>query len=243
MQFSDTSNLDGIVQDITFLLGNIGTTEYVLNDRARNVNERYRQVWEVIFNAYGGWEFVDNNISDATTLPWGEVNLVSGTAVYALPSAALTINGVEVKDSGGNWSVLTPLTYEEIREVQAVDEFNSSNGVPMYYVVTGDVIELFPAPDYSQATSLRVYFSQDISTFSGTGDDTKVPGFASPFHRALSVGAALDFAMANGMNDKATMLQGLFNDYLFKIRQFYGQRFRDKFPPKIKVIDSFIEYQ
>mgnify|MGYP006408286223 FL=1 len=56
MQFSDTSNLDGIVQDITFLLGNIGTTEYVLNDRARNVNERYRQVWEVIFNAYGGWE-------------------------------------------------------------------------------------------------------------------------------------------------------------------------------------------
>ena len=152
MQFSDTSNLDGIVQDITFLLGNIGTTEYVLNDRARNVNERYRQVWEVIFNAYGGWEFVDNNISDATTLPWGEVNLVSGTAVYALPSAALTINGVEVKDSGGNWSVLTPLTYEEIREVQAVDEFNSSNGVPMYYVVTGDVIELFPAPDYSQAT-------------------------------------------------------------------------------------------
>lgn len=112
----------------------------------------------------------------------------------------------------------------------------------MYYVVTGDVIELFPAPDYSQATSLRVYFSQDISTFSGS-DTTKVPGFASPFHRALSVGAALDFAMANGMNDKATMLQGLFNDYLFKIRQFYGQRFRDKFPPKIKVIDSFIEYQ
>jgi hypothetical protein len=48
--------------------------------------------------------------------------------------------------------------------------------------------------------------------------------------------------MANAMNEKATMLQALFNDYLFKIRQFYGQRFKDKFPPRMKVVDTFIEY-
>lgn len=241
MQFSDTSNLDGIVQDITFLLGNIGTTEYSLNDRARNVNERYRQVWEVIFDAYGGWQFMDNNTSDPSTLPFSEINLVSGTATYALPTSALTVQGVEVKDSGDNWSVVNGTTYEGIRQYQAVDEFYQSDGDPLFYVLSGDVVELFPAPNYTQSSSLRVYYDQGISQFAGD-DTTKVPGFATPFHRALSVGAALDFAMANAMNEKAAMLQALFNDYLFKIRQFYGQRFKDKFPPRMKVVDTFIEY-
>ena len=106
---------------------------------------------------------MDDNTSDTSTLPFGEINLVSGTSVYGLPSGTLTVQGVEVKNSGGNWAVIKSTTYEEIRRVTAVDEYFKTDSIPSYYVVSGDVIELFPAPNFTQSSSLRVYFDRDVA--------------------------------------------------------------------------------
>lgn len=241
MQFSDTSNLQGIVEDITFLLGNIDTNQYVLKDRARNVNERYRTVWSWIFEAYGGWHFVDDNTSDTSTFPYGDVSLTSGTKAYGLPSGSLTVINVEVEDSNGVARVLTPLTYEEVQKVQAVTEFMTTNSIPQYYVLSGDVIELYPTPNYTRSSAMRVYFDRDISTFAST-DTTKTPGFAAPFHRALSVGGALDFALSNSMNEKVVVLTGMWQDYEKRIKEFYSQRFKARFPSRIRVRDAYKEY-
>ncbi len=227
------------MEDITFLLGNVDTTQYVLKDRARNINERYRAVWGWIFEVYGGWIFDDSNQTD---LPQATTTLTSGTAVYSVPTGALAIQGIEAKDSAGNWSVLQPITTEQINESQAVDEFSETNGIPRYYRLVGETIELFPAPNYTQAASLKVYFNRDISVFAST-DTTKTPGFAAPFHRALSVGAALDFAMANSMNEKISTLSQMWVDFERRIKNFYSERYLALFPQRIKVRDAYKEYE
>lgn len=239
MVFSDTSTSLGLIQDVTFLLGGVNTTDYATADRTRNINEHYRQIWHDIFEAYGGWRWDDTNQTD---LPQATDSLVSGTATYALPSAALTIHAIEVKNSNGDWVKLDPAPAEYINRTTAIDEFLSSNGTPAYYRLLGDTIELFPAPNYASTNGLKVYFDRDISAFAAT-DTTKVAGFASPYHRVLSIGAALDYALANGMTDKISILSSMYNEYRVNIRKFYSERWRDNQPMRIKVADVTQEYE
>ena len=237
MQFSDATTNQGLVQDITFLLG-IDTNAYSIQDRTRNINARYSMVWSMIFESYGGWQFIDDNVSDATTgVPYTDTNLVSGTGLYALPSSALTVNGVEAL-LGGTWNRLTAITHETAMD-REIDSDTTSNN-PVYYMVQGDVIRLFPTPNTSTTSGLRVYFDRDVSTFTYT-DTTKAPGFASPFHRMLSVGAALDYAIARGVAKKAD-LQNLWNDYEFRLRKFYSKRWKDRQPARISRRSSTLEY-
>lgn len=229
MVFSDTSTNQGLIQDITFLLG-IDTNAYPIQDRTRNINARFSMVWSMIFESYGGWQFIDDNTSDASTgVPYTDTNLVSGTGLYALPSAAITVNGVEILVNS-SWKRLKAMTNEQLMDAGG-DSVFGTNSTPAYYMIQGDVVRLLPIPNTSTTSGLRVYFDQDISTFAYT-DTTKVPGFASPFHRMLSVGAALDYAIARGVNKKAD-LQNLWNDYELRLRKFYSKRWKDRQPAKI----------
>lgn len=241
MQYSDTSNLTGIIEDITFLLG-LDTNAFSLKDRTRCVNERYRMVWQMIFESYGGWQFMDDNVSDASTgIPYADSNITSGTGLYTLPSAALTVKGVEIKNTGGNWERLTPITFEEFQAMGADSTF-TTNSSPTYYMLQGDVIRILPVPNYTQSSSLRVFFDQDISTFAYT-DTTKVPGFASHLHRILSIGAALDYAMTHpGLEQKVASLGLLWAEYSRNIRSFYAQRFQDKSPGRVRSTDLLNEF-
>ena len=229
MQFRDISTKQGLIEDITFLLG-IDINGYGIEDRTRNINERYRQVWSMIFESYDGWKFQDDNLS---ANPYADQTLTSGTATYSLPTGSLSINMVLVKDSAGNYQIpLEAISQEEYQQMGA-ESYNTTNGVPRYYLLYEDQLQLVPGPNYTFAsTGIRVYFDQGVSTFAIT-DTTKVPGFASPFHRALSIGASLDYAQARGLTDKIPMLLNLWNDYERRIRSFYSKRFIDKRPARI----------
>lgn len=241
MVFSDAGGGQGLIQDVDFRLGT-DSTEYSTADKTRNINARYSEVWALIFDAYGGWTFMDDNISGvsgnvtpgANDGPYADVAIVSGTGVYALPAGTLVVKGVQVlQPNGGTWGVpLVPLTYEEFIQKGGDAFFTSSTGVPWAYMLQGDVIRLLPAPNYSQSASLRVFFDQDISNFA-VGDTTKVPGFASPFHNLLSIGAALDYAIANTLQKKAANLASLWGTRTAQLKSFYEKRFKNKWPGKI----------
>lgn len=230
MQFSDSSNKLGLIEDITFLLSGVDTTSYPTADRTRNINERYRHVLANIFEVYGGWVFQDDNLS---TTPYADQTLTSGTAVYAIPTGALTINMVQLKNSGGTYDrPLTPISLDQFRLLGA-ENANSSTGSPRYYMLYEDSIRLLPTPNYTVAsTGIRVFFEQGISAFAAS-DTTKTPGFASIFHRALSIGAAIDYAIAKGKQSQVNSLQKLWDQYIFDIRKFYAKRWRDFQPAKI----------
>ena len=240
MQFNSSSENADLISDITFLLAGIDTNAFTLKDRTRCVNETYRKVWGWIFESYGGWQFVDDNTSYN---PYAAQNLTSGTSLYALPTAALTVKGVEVQNSGGIWMKMVPIATEQVQGVDSQGDFlQTANGVPHYYSLYGDVVKLYPAPNYTVSNGIRVYFDEDIAVFLSS-DTTKVPGFVSPFHRALSVGAALDFAIARSKKDKVASLSALFMDYERRIKQFYSQRYAEMFPPRIIVRDSLREFK
>jgi hypothetical protein len=240
MQFNDSSTKLGLIQDITFLTG-VDTNKYPIADRTRNINSWNSHVWTWIFEAYGGWQFDDDNSSAPTTMPFGTVTLVSGTSTYGLPTGTLTIRKVDILQSDGStWRPLDPLPLEMIGVGEG--EFLKTSGTPRYYRPVGDVVKLYPAPNYNGTNYLKVFFDRDMLAFDAA-DTTEVPGFASPFHRILSVGASLDYAIANGVNAKIISLTNLVNDYEKRLKKFYAKRFLDNFPTRIRVHDSVQEYR
>lgn len=234
MQFSDAPGKSGIIQDITFFTG-VDLQAYNIYDRTRNVNERFKRVWTIIFEAYNGWKFMDDNYTDASTgLPYADQNVTSGTDLYTLPSGSLVIEMVEIKTSSGSqFQRVYPWSHEDFKRAGGDAVFGSSvTGVPLHYLLQGDILRLLPIPNFTVTDGLRVYFNKSISTFS-TSDTTKTPGFSVDFHRMLSIGASLDYAIARGLTEKKRELQDLWDYYEEGLRSFYSKRFADREPKRI----------
>lgn len=227
MQFSDTSGRTGIIQMLENYLARgataISGVTATFQEATNLVNEEYRTTWAHIFKNTGIWLFDDGNY---TNLPQSSAALVSGTATYALPTEGLTVERVEVQDESGFFRVLTPLGLSEIE--QGVDEFEVNDGQPRFYRLIGPTIELFPAPNYSQDDSLKVYFQRGISAFT-TADTTKTPGFPSEFHNILPLGAAIRWlSMYQPTNPSLALYQQMYDKMREDMKVYFNNRFRAK---------------
>jgi len=226
MIFSDSTGKTGIVEDIDFII-NTDSTSYAIAQKTRNINRKYDEIVSLILQADGRWKWDDtNNASQPTT----SLTMTESTTVVAIPDTTyLTINRVEVKDTNGNFYKIFPINEHEITD-QSMTEFLKTPGRPQYYEKVGGFINLYPKPTSSQVTltsGLKVYFQRDASYFL-VSDTTKVPGFAAPFHRILSFGAALDYAISKGMNGKVNILMPLIQKMEQDLQLFYSQRSRDE---------------
>jgi len=229
MVFNDTTNRQGIIQEIEGLLamadGEISGDTATLKNFTRRVNRRYSEIDHIIFTAHGTWEYDDSN---KTTLPIATTDLVDNQQDYELPDEALQIDRVEVKDINGEWHKLKPIDKMEVRE--ALDEYFSTAGIPKYYDLVGRSLILYPKPDTSQTGTtgaLKAYFTRASTSF--VYDDTiKEPGFAKPFHYLLAVGAALDYAISYEEWNKANQLRAEWNRGVEALKKFYGLRHREK---------------
>lgn len=221
MQFSDTSNKQGIVEDIDFFCDTDSTT-YPTAQKTRNVNRAYDRVVSLILGSDGRWQWDDTN---ATDLPIATTTITANQQDYGIDTTHLKITRVEIKDSAGNWILLNPIDAAEVTD-QSISDFYKTAGLPIYYDKIANSIFLYPKPNYTQAASLKVYFQRNVSYFTAS-DTTKQPGFASPFHRLLSLGASFDFALKKGLpqlnslrEQIAVMEQALMD--------FYAQRPKDE---------------
>jgi hypothetical protein len=237
MQYnSHATNQDlvSLLNDLTGMDSNV----YPLVAKTRDMNKASKDIWTWIFSAYGGWEYDDsNNTSD---FPASKATLTSGQKDYALPSDALTVRAVEVLQ-GGVWYELSPATEEQIRQVQAEPEFLKVSSRPRYYVPYANSVKLYPAPDYTAASSLRVSFDRGSTDFAST-DTTKTPGFSSQFHEAVAYGAAVQFCTYKQLPQLQALGQ-VWQDYKQRIIDFYSSRYQQLFPPRMTVNDQVQEYQ
>ena len=227
MQFNN--NADN--QDIVSLVGDatgINTTVHI-QEVTRACNRANKMIWSWIFQSYGGWQYDDANQTDS---PFATTALVQSQAKYKIPTAALTINSVEVKNENGDWEKLFPRPIKAISQYQSEEEFQDQDGQPRYYALFGEEIKLYPAPDYSQANSIRINFDRGSVSFVST-DTEKDPGFVSEFHEAVADGASCYIAI----NKKLANVQGLREQWFQwepKIKQFYSERFGEKYPPAFR---------
>lgn len=221
----------GIVEDIDFLV-NTNSTSYPTAQKTRNVNEWYNRVIGWILDAQDDWQWDDKNQTD---LPIGTTNLVSSQQDYAEPTS-LTITRVEIKDSGGTWRLLEPIDQADI-EGEALGNFLSTAGTPRFYDKLGNSIFLYPKPSYNSTGGLKVYFLREPDYFTAS-DTTQEPGFESMFHRILSVGAAYDFSLANGL-DNMVVLKNRIDELKSELIKYYGRKSKDRRPRITPLINEY----
>lgn len=220
MDFSDTTNKDGIIQTIEFLLdfndADISGNATLLKQITNIINnDAYDEVVSEILKNDGTWNWDDFN---ETTSKWPEhfqtltVTVGSEVSRYALPTAAsnsgsgssdassfLRLLEVSVKDAAGYYQKLNPID-EKAFDKPLETVFNTP-GFPKWYDLTGASVEIFPAPLASQVTAtngLKFKFQRDKIDFA-TSDTTKQPGFPSIYHYLLPLITAETYAAVKGM--------------------------------------------
>lgn len=191
----------------------------------RAANEADRLIWSWIFSSYEGWEYDDGNQTD---LPSAKAHLTAGQNKYTIPEDALVVKKVSFKGEDGTWTDLDPITSEDIATREAESEFEDTNGLPRYYRLRANVVEVYPAPNFTQVRSLRMQFGRGSVGFTTT-DTTKTPGYASEFHGATSTGAAVIMAPDRGLRNQAS-LETRWANYETAIKQYYKARFEELNP-------------
>lgn len=232
MTYSDTTNKSGIIQQIETMcdLGDAYISGSTANLRYFNgmINRVQSRVWHLIHQASGNWSYDDGSNTD---LPIATTDLVSGTISYALPSDALTIKRVEVKDASGQWTTLKPIVEERIPI--AIDEFMDASSQPLYYNLKDGVIKLYPASNYASSDGLKIYYDRGAVSFD-YDDTTATPGFASPYHEIIPIGASIEWYKIK--QPQSPTLQGYIQDYMKleqSIKEHYSKRFKD-YRPKVR---------
>lgn len=182
-------NITQLKQDVDFICGST-SAQYPDADKIRNFNIEYQQVATLIWESNSDWRFDDSNNTDT---PIAYKSLAHASASYTVPTTALRIDGVEIKDQGGNWSKLEPITYAEIPG--SPEAYNSSPGRPLQYWLNGNEIRLIPPPgtgSVTMASGMAVRLNRGVTEIATTAT-TLSPGFAAPYHRVLSYAASMDF--------------------------------------------------
>lgn len=224
MQFNPDDNSISIIADIDFLLFGNGDTfnsEYSLDDRTRNVNIAYDEAVAEIFKADPQYKWDDTTNSD---FPIATTNLTANLDHYTMPDSTLVVNRVRIKDENGEFITLDPAERRELTD----DDLNDT-GEPEKYFKLGGTIFPVPVPDYSATSGVELEFQRKGNHFETTDTDTS-PGFNSQYHQFLSVGAALRYAMANGMSEKVNMLTSLKEQIRKDIINYYEKRSPDQRP-------------
>lgn len=249
LQFNSHADQQDIVNHTLFLLGRITVTEYPLKDIARNSNAALSIIWQAIFEAYGGWKFMDDSQADASTgLPYADQTITSGTGLYGIPSSSLVIDNMVFRLTASSpWQQLKGITHEEFYAMGS-DALFPANGMPIYYMLQGDIIRLLPTPNFTLAsTGLRVFFQKEMTAFA-SANTTTIPGFASVFHEAVAVYAALIYAKAY-LPDRVAALQMDWNYFVGDpgkkisgaIQAFYAKRYGERWPKGIAPQPDLVE--
>ena len=191
------------------------TTSYPAATMLRRVNQAYEQVVGWLINIDGKWQFDDTNYTD---FPIGTYTLVNSQGVYSFNNKFLQLLDVQVMDSDGKYQIITPVDQKDSQSSIPLRREFETDGFPLFYdKLSGDSIELLPAPDngvsVTLASGLRIYFKRTASIFTAaevtTG--TKVPGFDSTYHIILAWMAARPYCMKY-KKDRVAELNALIGD-------------------------------
>ena len=223
MVFSDTSGKQGLLEDIDFICGT-DSTGYATADKVRNCNRHYYVAVSDILKATGRVQFDDLNL---TTIPAQVFTLVAGQSQYTLPTDLLQVSAIEIQDNGGNWIRLKE--YDKQDNEKTITDYQKTDGVPREYDIIGDQIYLKPAPATGSVTLVgggKVHYTREVDVFT-VNDTTQEPGFAEPFHRIISLGAACDWLIVNATREKHDMIYAQYLSLRAELRNFYGVKNQD----------------
>lgn len=230
---STTDKANSLYHDALTLVGISDTSQFPIVQFIRSANAWYRKTSSWIRANSGTWEYDDSNW---TTLPKGTTTLIDGQQDYSLDTKTQEIERVEVLKLDGNYCHLKPIDQSQLRGT-ALEEFYETKGIPEYYDVRGFSLYLYPAPDQALVATtegLELFLSREILAFNATSTDRE-PGFSGDYHRIISLGAAYDYCLSNGVEDRKTGIRNeiveLKND-LIKLNEVRDRDFGNRILPR-----------
>lgn len=204
MQFSGETNSLDLYSDARTLCGldaASDTTTYTIKEFTRNANFALDRCNALILKA-NGWNTPYDDSNQTGELLNISNTLTSGTQKLLLDITWLIIAKVRIKDNAGNW-----ITIPELPRKQETDaQLTAPNGVPSSYFLLGNYLYFDKAPNYTTAAGIEIQFQRGASYFVYT-DTTKAPGFATQFHRLISLHGALDFCTYTDMPTREASLR------------------------------------
>lgn len=233
LQFSDTTNKNGIIQGIERSLfgdsgdGRISGNSTFLKQFTSDVNLAMSQALALIFRVGGKWNFDDSNHTD---YPIITTNLVDGQRDYTFTTdeqgnLVLDVFRVFVKNQGGTYDEAFPVDSQSESGTESLTDGQEVEGIPYRYDKTANGIFLDPVPSYNSTGGLKVYISREHSYFT-SADTTKKPGIAGLFHEYLVLRPAYMYAYRNGLTN-APALQGEVLRMERAMEEYYAKRERD----------------
>jgi len=99
------------------------------------------------------WWFAETSYTFTTT---------SNTAVYSLPTNYREMDYVEVQDTGGRWSELSPATFSEVRKANEA----TATGLPDTYAIRDSKIHLANQPDLPY--TVKLWYCKALGTLSAS---------------------------------------------------------------------------
>ncbi len=206
------------LQADTLFLANTVLAQYKADQIKRNINIAYDNTVLEILKSVSDWEF-DESID---SLPVLYTDLVADQNDYQLPTTARQIERVEVKDQNGNYVRVNATDISNIKG--SVEELEKTKGVPKSYELVGRSVILYPTPSYSEDEGVMIRISRSVTQLDQNDDEPKID---REFHRLLSLGAALDWAIAKGKSSKRGELEREILKLKNEIRPFYASRNKD----------------
>lgn len=228
MQFSDTTNRLGLIQQLEDRTGtqSVTTSSFPLKTKTREINQALANFFVLAQMYSGNWKVDDTNHSGT---PEHTINLVSGTRAYTFTTDSssneiLAIDRVEITDSSGNTKRLQQLNRSVITD-EGMSEFMETTGEPEFYDIVGKTVTVYPAPNYNATGGLKLFNERAGSYFADT-DTTKVAGIPRVFHEYLVIRPAYFFCATKGLS-QAKFLQIELAKMEEAIKEFYQTRAKD----------------
>lgn len=183
-----------------YFLTSTNSTSFPIAQVTVEANNALERVASLIMQSDARWQWDDSNNTD---LPIATTGLVANQQDYTLAVSHLDILRVEVQDTNGSWRKLIPIDQADIYGTSLTD-FMKTAGAPYYYDKLGASVFLYPKPNYTQASSLKIWFQRGPSYFAVT-DTSKSPGFNVLYHDLIPLWIAYNFALANGKENGSNL--------------------------------------
>jgi hypothetical protein len=200
MVFSDSVGNTGIVQQVRSMM-RVDSTQWPTYKVVNSCNNWLDTVTGFAIGADRKFQWDDSN---HTHLPIGTTNLVANQADYSFltdeqGNAILNLNRIDILDPSGDYRRLDLMDHLDVSG--ALDEFESTAGLPKYYdKIADNIVRLYPKPSANVTNGLKFYFQRTASYFADT-DTTKEPGVSPLLHRGFVIAAAYDGALTLGLGN------------------------------------------
>lgn len=198
------------------------------------------EVVSLVITADGRWQYDDKNYSD---LAIATTTITANQQDYSLTTDHLQIERIEVKSSN-SYRQLVPYDNADYNGL-SITQLALTTGFPIMYDLIGNSIFLWPVPNFTLASALKIYFRRgplkydysananagQFTDSTGSGATTDKPGFVSLFHDLISDQASFKYCIANGLASANGFLLAA-EKKKAALTAFYGKRDKDD-PPQL----------